>query len=776
MKIAAALGKIESVEIAGESAPVFHSAAIFLAEAVGANVAIGGACNSASETPGVLRLVDGEGDVGRAMLSEWGVDGEGVYLCLTADGSGVIAATKRGVLYGFIAFLLRQLADDDLGTVENGRLYRCAFDWQRSLYDFFLNQEARIQRNLDRESYIRQAAKSGFTHLEVNGLAFPMGLETGPKGETYPMFYTYCPALDQFVYSSLNRGLYPHYYLAANLRRLKDNARLAVKYGMQPGLMCFEPRSVPEEFFSRYPMLRGARVDHPFRSFKPRYNMTITHPRVREHYAEMMTKLMKEVPELGFLSIWTNDSGAGFEYTNSLYVGRNGGPYLIREWKDAEAIAEASGENALRFMRVLRDAGTQVNPEFRVITRMESFYGEHDVIWRGFEKSLEVESASLVARGWEMPYSHPSYPDSKAVNGGSVYQRELDPGEVELAEELTARSSRAHFYFTAGPQAMFAPLLGVPYPTLTWERLKLLSDNGIRHIAHLGGTCSPEQVPFNVNHEIVNAFQYGSDRRAADVVGRLAVVWAGEKLAARLVKAWALAEEAILAYPNITPLYSGFGFAWYRLWARPLVPNIEAIPAEERAYYEDFMCTTPHNPNNVDLSRDVLFELTTEDNCRRDLERMDENVWEPMDRAIAVLKAALGEAEQELGEGNVIVDQCIRLRAFRCWLITQRNVAAWIAGVHGYLRADTEGERDECRGLLREMMTMETANSRELKELLSRDIEFMATTDQGETPLMYGDNLAELLDKRIALMERHMDEEPYIDPDYIERNAGKMLA
>ena len=52
------------------------------------------------------------------------------------------------------------------------------------------------------------------------------------------MFYTYCPALDQFVYSSLNKGLYPFYYLSANLAVLKRNAALARKYGLVPGLLC----------------------------------------------------------------------------------------------------------------------------------------------------------------------------------------------------------------------------------------------------------------------------------------------------------------------------------------------------------------------------------------------------------------------------------------------------------------------------------------------------------------------------------------------------------
>ena len=44
-----------------------------------------------------------------------------------------------------------------------------------------------------------QLARFGFTHVEVNGLAFPEPIEEGVEGEIYPRFYTYCPALDQFA-------------------------------------------------------------------------------------------------------------------------------------------------------------------------------------------------------------------------------------------------------------------------------------------------------------------------------------------------------------------------------------------------------------------------------------------------------------------------------------------------------------------------------------------------------------------------------------------------
>jgi hypothetical protein len=698
---------------------------------------------------------------------------EGVYLELDSKGTGQLAASHSRFLFSFLTYLLRDLGEADIAALSNGKVYRPTFSWNRPTYDYFLTQEGRIQRNLNRDSYVRRLAESGVTHVEVNGLAAPMGAETGPAGEAYPMFYTYCPALDQFVSSDLNAGLYPEPRLAANLDFLKRNAEYARKYGLVPGLLCFEPRSVPEEFFQRYPMLRGARVDHPFRSFKPRYNMTIAHPLVREHYAQMVQKLIEAVPELGYLSVWSNDSGAGFEHTQSLYVGRNGGAYLIREWNNETQIADAAAENALRFLAALRDAGQEVNPEFRVLTRLESFYGEHDQIWDGLRDGLDAEAGSLVQHGWDMPYAHVAYPDSKSFVAGTIHQQSFDTGEVELATDLEQRSSRAHFYFAAGPNALFAPLTGIPYPTLTHRRLKLLEQNGAKYLAHVGGTNPVEQVPYNINHEILRAFQFDPELDVSETIERIARRWVGALFAEDLMNAWSECGKAILAYPHVTPLYSTYGFVWYRLWVRPLVPNIEAIPDEDRAYYQNFMCTTPHNPNNVDLSRDVLFQLTTVAECRKALGRFDENVWEPLETAIGILEGKEKAATGALGRPNAIEDTLVRMKALRCWMRTQWSVAAWIVGVCGYLETSDEAERDACRTLLDKMIDEELVNTDRLIKLLDSDVEFLATTDLTETPLMYGQNLKELLAKRKRLMEAHRGDEPYIDPEYIESKAAE---
>jgi len=115
----------------------------------------------------------------------------------------------------------------------------------------------------------------------------------------------------------------------------------------------------------------------------------------------------------------------------------------------------------------------------------------------------------------------------------------------------------------------------------------------------------------------------------------------------------------------------------------------------------------------------------------------------------------------------------VRLRALRCWFLTQRNVAAWIVGVRGFMEASDDAERQDCRLILNEMMEKELENTDRLIELLDSDVEFLATTDLNETPLMLGRNLKELLGRRKELMEKHRDDEPFLDPNYMERRAAE---
>jgi hypothetical protein len=124
----------------------------------------------------------------------------------------------------------------------------------------------------------------------------------------------------------------------------------------------------------------------------------------------------------------------------------------------------------------------------------------------------------------------------------------------------------------------------------------------------------------------------------------------------------------------------------------------------------------------------------------------------------------------------VLADQLVRIRALRCWLMTHRNLAAWVAAVHGWLGTTDADARQHWRGVLDYLIEKEIANTEDLLALLDSSVEFMATATQGESPLMHGRNLKPLLARRIALMERHANDDPFIDPHYMERQAGAPLA
>jgi hypothetical protein len=679
-----------------------------------------------------------------------------------------LLSSTPSFLYTGFTQLLEDFLEEDIKAVLPW-MQEMGFSVEKSTFDLFLTQYARMIRDFDREKYIREHARLGFTHIEVNALAAPFPLEKGVPGEFYPDFYTYCPALDQFVSSRLNQGIYPDEYLEGNLRLLKNNARLAIKYGLVPGLLCFEPRSVPESLLQKFPTLRGARVDHPFRSFKPRYNLSTVHPVVQKHYQELLVKLMKEIPELGFMTIWSNDSGAGFEHTKSLYVGRNGGAYLIREWNDDEAIASSAASNIIRFFTLMRDAGARINPGFRIITRLESFYGEREYLWPQLKNRLDVEVNSLLARGWESNYPHPRYADVKVL--GSAYHNTLLEEEKDAMEELGSRNSRCYFYHAFGCHTNHEPLLGIPFPWLTYEKLRAFAKWGIRNLAHVGGIHPPDKVPYAVNQEIFRLFQLNPSLDIEKTIHRIASRYSGQANADDLVEGWRFMEQAIRGFVPLS-IYTHYGVVWQRLFVRPFVPDIDRIPEEDRTYYESHICASIHNPNKVDLSRDVLFELVSKEYAHSAFSRIDENVWAPLESAIRLFKNkkdSAGRADKGKAE-KVFEDQYFRARALKCLYMTLRNTAVWIYAVKEYLDAGDSSTRKSARNLLDEMAEKEIQNSKDLIDLWNTaPVEWMIISESQETPFIHADNFSRLLEKKIWLMEKHRDDEPAIDPDYMFR-------
>ncbi len=93
-----------------------------------------------------------------------------------------------------------------------------------------------------------------------------------------------------------------------------------------------------------------------------------------------------------------------------------------------------------------------------------------------------------------------------------------------------------------------------------------------------------------------------------------------------------------------------------------------------------------------------------------------------------------------------------------------------MAGVYGYLGADTEAERDRYHQEIQSMIDLDLENTHRLLALWEEgNTETFLVSGVGETSFVYGDNIGDLFRRKIDLTERYRDRAPAIDPDLIWR-------
>jgi len=660
---------------------------------------------------------------------DWG------FIRIDDKGNGELLASKPHLLYGLFYKLKDEWMNENVEEFVKGKLITVKFKWLRG-DDGFMGTRRRFSRNYIPEATIKELARMGCSHVNVNALSVPFPLEVGPHGEIYYRFYVSSPDFDQFTETILNKGTFPPEYLYANMKFLKEQSRLAYKYGITPGMYICNPRSVPERLLAKYPYLRGARVDHPFRAYRPRYTLTLGHPVVRWHYAKLLKNILSEIPYLGFIDTWLNDSGSGFEHTMRLYPGRNGGPYIVREWNTNKAFAEAAAKNVIRYYKVLRDASSEINPKFRIIAGFRAIPEEEDIIIEGMNNRIDLQV---------------SLADTE------------NPEEWAKKKALRDRGSFLHSSISLTDNY----ILGVPFPWLAQERLEKIYNSGIDKVKVY--ISPPSLAPYDINRHILKSFQFDSDNNTDIVIKEQAQKWVGSANSDKLVEIWKLSEKAFRFCPDV-PLYSHFGFEWYRLWVRPLVPNIDKIPEKDREYYEKYLMATFNNPNRIDLAADCLWELISVEQADMIVNEFDKNVWEPLNKSIELSENMIFSLLGDDPASDVFLDIHDRLVGLKCYYRTLRNTAKWIAGVHGYLKSDDENIKKERLEQVRKMIEDEIKNMKELINLWENSsVDFIPIYNYGETWFQYGENLGTLLKKKIELMEKYKNDIPYIDPNFTWR-------
>lgn len=685
-----------------------------------------------------------------------------MWLCIDDRGSGEICATHGSFLFAAVRLLARGVSDLTREKLARGVFLPATFGWHRPHFDACYAQYWRSARHFDREHYAATLAEAGFTHIEVNSLHTHFPHEDFVPWEFYPQFYTYAPGFNHFVDTELTRGLWPAMYLDANLNHLKSLAEVGRRYGLKPGLCMFEPRSMPERFFVKYPTLRGARVDHPFRSRLPRYTLAQDHPIALRHYREALQALLRAVPDLSYMSVWTNDSGAGFEHTASLYVGRNGGPYMIREWRNHDKVAEAAGQSIVRYLHNLRTAAAEINPDFDVILRIEPFKVEHEHIKQGLREHVTWEAPSLLVRGYSLPYAHPKYPENKGV-AGSLFHTTLDTAEAEPLALSRQQGAEPALNYAASGVNNHEPLLGLPFPRLLHTKLTAMRTLGLQRVSCLGGLANPAAAPYWPNPVVIQASQFFPEKSIDAVLAEFATQLVGADHATTLAQAWQSFEDALIWQP-LVGLYCVFGFCWQRTWDRPFVPDIEAIPGAERAYYERHGCFQHNNPSLGDLGKDVLFDLVTRDSAAKMAADMDRELLPRVRALVQHLDKAVGSLDGS--PRTVFADLRDRIRAYLHWATALRNVCAWCECVYGYVGSSRVAERRTFEKRLQGVIDLDIENTRELIALLeTTPFEVLVVSSIADNTFLYGENLVENLRTKLRLTKKYRHRSPRIDPN-----------
>ncbi len=629
----------------------------------------------------------------------------------------------------------RNLCRVVLGWIENptgetDRFSSFRFEERYTMWDNSLNQWYRFSLGFDRQRHVRDIARLGFTGMEINRYADPEGYHVIHRKfpqDSYGWYMSYAPALDAFVESSYTKGIYPQDELKANMADLREAAKLARQYGIKPGFVCYEPRGVAEEVFDRHPELRGTRIDHPGRSLQPRYSLDIANPKVLEHYAESITNLMTEVPDLSYFVFWTQDSGSGMPFSRRLYAGPNGS-YIAR--------SKTLGQLAADFTSAILDAGRKLNPDFEVIMKMDWEY-------RADERN---EIAAAMPEGSTLVHIF----GNRAIKGGEfdaqkqyvIDDRKLD---VEPYAAICVSSSWEA-----------EPIIGITRPSILVDKISFLERLKLKRIFAQGGIFSASLCPYDINQELYLELIRGDIEDLDQFLLDTATRWCKGKTksAKQLVKAWGIADEALEAWPQLNWFHSGAGTTQGRWLSRPLVPDITLLNEGERIAWERELFTLPWDIGRENISFEGGIRMFTEKQFADAIVTYDEVMIPKLKEVVHTLNDAMKSGRHPA----VIEDQRDRYQGFLYRTITTRNLFEAQLSTNNWLMK--KGNQEDQVKILKEAILSEIDNIQDWIALLqSSKVSFFRTTELRETPFQYKTPIEDF-ELKLQVMQDHINDTP----------------
>lgn len=615
------------------------------------------------------------------------------------------------------------------------------------------------QENADR--MMASLAEAGVTHVQINHLPDLMHPEQlAQPGNVYLAFANFGPPLDLYVSSQYNHGLWPEMYLDRNQSCLKRFAAAARKHGIKPILYLCEPRFAPERFFQKNPTLRGPRVDNPTCSTTPLFALCTDMPEVKQHYREMMEKMLELVPDLAAVSIFTSDSGSGFDYNPHSYSGSNGAGF------NRGIPLEKRVSN---FLGLLLEEGRKKSSGFEV----------H--LTSGFDPEMRAKILSIVPKGvvgsvnglydWEGGLEeHWGYHQAVWAPGGPKWNiRNLDRKAAykerfeDMKERLAASTAKgekplvhAELPTTDYPR----PLRYTPQPFEVISIMKAYAKLGIKRMTAWGVISPKELVPHDVNLAAFRAINENISAKPDTIVRGIAVSWAGEKYADVLLNAWKECDFAHCRRPNWVCGINKI------LFPGPMVPDLTVLKPEEQSYYKTIAIADLERIQGVGSF--IPFEA---DERNRDyvLDKIyDKETLPGLEHAASLLEKAARTASPKAA--TVLKKQAEHIRF--AWLFQRTHRNWYESGQHLVQSVGANPRRQ-----FAQIVDDEISVTREMIKLLDgRVAHFIRSYPSDNMTYEFGDGLVGQLRTRIEVMQRHREDKPLPLGDRLEKVKAHLAA
>lgn len=619
----------------------------------------------------------------------------------------------------------------------------------------------------DLAQYDRQAAlvkEAGFKYITCGTLAEFTLEQIYDKDDFWLRWAIQAPGLMKIVETDLINGIFSREHIDKNARLAAEKQDVLARHGLTGVAGFLEPQILPESFYEKHPHLRGARCDNPCYARNPYYSPCLDQPEVLAHYREAVRKFLELAPEVGVISMFTNDSGAGTCWCSGLYPGPNGPDHCRNV---------TMGKRIGKWLKVMHQGAADAGRKIEIIFRPLHFskYETLDVIENlpartrlSFKRSLAPNRSFLLPENKEL------LERSKECGRPAVIV--ADPTMGYQLGPLTERPL-PYYIFDVYREAARSDAYGVSGPSIS-EGI-----DGVDSPTTMA-TISSLKRPAKTGAEI--------ERR----VMKIAKAQVGTKLADVLVSAWRDVDHAVRLWPNYADtnnfLFMPNSLVGDRWLLRPIVPAPKLLTEEETAYFSKYRHMSRDRADS-----DSFFIWHNTKNYKihelKWLVVLFEEMAFFMNRATEDMKAAMDSLDsEEEGIRKRFMREYRRIGALRAFWRTQKNVLR--AG--SIIEFFTGEKQDEYWNVLRkdeycyepatyrrfflEATDDEIANCRELIELMSESDVPLFWTAEKEESFALPTNMAELFEKKIALMEAHRGDidilfpncpaETFADPTY----------